>query len=89
MAALNTHFKPQFTEQEREECFQWFEQHMNELPQTMLPIRSIRITDLPRTVRRMVDVLRKRMTNDHTFSGEFSFLLLIREKLREGGLVKD
>ena len=89
MAVVNTQYKPNFTPQEREECFQWFERHMDELPQTMQSIRSLRIMNLPRTVRRMIDVLRKRMTDDHTFSGEFSILLLIRQALIAEGSVKE
>ena len=89
MAIVNTQFKANFSPQEREECFQWFERHMDELPQTMQSIRSIRIMNLPKTVRRMIEVLRKRMTGDHTFSGEFSLLLLIREKLIAEGSVKE
>lgn len=89
MAAINIHYKKHYTDEEREECFQWFDKHMDQLPQTLEGIRSIRISDLPFTVSRMVSVLRNRMTAGRTFNGQFSILLLIREKLREQGFVKD
>ncbi len=89
MSIVNTQYKSSFTKQEREECFAWFERHFDELPQTMKSIRSIRVTNLPATVRRMINVLRKRMNEGHTFNGEFSLLLLIRQHLIEEGAVAD
>lgn len=87
MAARNNQFKPIFTDEERKECFQWFEQHMDELPAEFSSIRSIRITDLPNTVRRMMTSLSHRNFSDGTFSGQFSLLLLIRHHLIEDGLL--
>lgn len=87
--ALNTHYKPNYTEEECEECFQWFEQHMDELPPTLESIRSLRIMDLPHTIRRMINILRHNMGSIRTFGGEFALLQLIREKLIEEGSVKE
>ena len=33
--AINNHYKKQTTQQEREECYQWFEQHMDNLPKQL------------------------------------------------------
>lgn len=85
---VNTTFKKNYTKQEREECFLWFEQHMNELPQKLYTIPSMRFSDLPKTVNRMISVLRQRMGPDRTFNGEFSILLLIRKHLMENGIIK-
>lgn len=89
MAGLNTQFKTKYTKQECEECLQWYERHIDELPQSIDPIRALRIPNLQRTVRRLINVLKKRMPEERIFNGEFSILLIIREKLREQGLVKD
>lgn len=87
MAARNDQFKPTFTVEERQECFQWFEQHMDELPREFHAIRSIRILDLPMTIRCMMTKLSRRSLLDGTFSGQFSLLLLIRRHLIEDGLL--
>lgn len=87
MAARNNQYKPIFTDEERQECFQWFEQHMDELPQAFNSVRSIRILDLPFTVRRMMTSLSHRNLSDGTFSGQFSLLLLIRRHLIDDGLL--
>jgi len=83
MAAVNTHFKPSYTQEEIEECFQWFEQHMDQLPATLHSIKSMRFNDLPATVARIIKVLRPRMKLGRTFNGEFALLLQIREKVEE------
>lgn len=83
MAARNTHFKTVYTQAEREDCFQWFEEHMEQLPPQLLSIPSMRIHDLPATVKRMIQVLKKHMPDTTTYNGQFALLLFIRQKVME------
>lgn len=89
MSVVNTQFKAKYTKQECKECFQWFERHFDELPQSLTSIRSMRFTNLPRTVRRMLNVLHNRMPEERIFNGEFSILLLIRQHLIEQEIIKE
>lgn len=89
MSIVNNQFKKAYTKQECDECFQWYERHFDELPPSLSSIRSMRIPDLPRTVSRLLDVLRRRMPAERVFNGEFSLLLLIRQHLIDQAIIKE
>lgn len=79
---VNTLFKKLTTQQEREECFQWFEQHMDALPQ-QLKVDCMKIPNVQSTVKRMITVLRKRMDNSGSYEGSFATLRFIQQAVRE------
>lgn len=79
----NTFYKKQFTPKECEECFAWFDAHMEQLPPSFRVSPSIYISDLPSCVRAYVHKLRKQMGDNPNYSGQFSLLLLIRERLQQ------
>lgn len=74
----NNHFKKQTTLKEREECYQWFEQHMDSLPK-QLEIGSMSIDDVPKTVKRFIRKMRNQKEDASIFEGQFAVLLMIRE----------
>lgn len=79
---VNTFYKQHYTEEEVEECFQWFEQREGQLPPS-LSIPSMEIPDLPATAKRMVIKLRQQMKDNGVYSGMFSLLELIRSHLQK------
>lgn len=78
-------FKKSYTPTEVRECFDWFLQRMDRLPPT-LDFGAAHIGDLPRTVRRMVDVLQRQMNDKGTYNGQFAVLLQIRQVLKDAGI---
>ncbi|MBQ7442828.1 MAG: hypothetical protein IJS59_03035 [Bacteroidaceae bacterium] len=83
MASRNPFFKPLFTDEQRNELIQWFDQHADELPQRMLIDKSIASNDLPRTVRSMTTVLRNQNTAKRsTYCGYMATLMRIRHELQ-------
>lgn len=79
MPSRNTFFKASYSEEERNELIQWFEEHFNELPKRLLIDPSIATNDLPTTVRNMLSVLRNQnVTRRSTYCGYMSILLRIR-----------
>ena len=82
LASRNTFFKRLYTEQERNELIQWFEQHIDELPQRMLIDKSIATNDLPKTVKSMTTVLRNQnLVKRSTYCGYMATLLRIRDQI--------
>ncbi len=79
--ARNKFFKPQTTPEEREDCFQWFEQRMDRLPK-QLKIDEKSFDDLPFTIRRLAKLLRKELPQSSIFEGQFSILQQIRDYLQ-------
>ncbi|MBQ6433672.1 MAG: hypothetical protein IJJ94_06995 [Bacteroidaceae bacterium] len=79
----NNHFKPTYTPEEAEECFSWFEQHIDELPASLQLSPSMNIPDLRTTVSTFVHKLRQRMGSNPTYSGQFAVLLMIREHIQK------
>ena len=77
----NTHFKEYYTSQEIEECFQWFEQHMDRLPDSLQLSPSTYFPRLRFSVDAMMQHLRNVMKNHRIYNGEFATLLFIREKV--------
>ena len=84
-------FKPEYTSEELEELFGWFEQRMDRLPKSMQIDEATYTGDLRRTVKSYIRLLRT-MKLTVSQSGYVAHLLLIRERLREaweGGEPKD
>ena len=82
---LNKFYKKQYTKEECNECFQWFEEHMAQLPQ-QLEIQSLSFFDIPFMVKRNLIILRKTMPDNTTFNGQFALLLMLRDELKKQGL---
>lgn len=80
--ARNKFYKKQTTPEEREECFQWFEQRMDRLPER-LKVDEKTIDDLQFTIRRLVKLLRVELPKSSIFEGQFSILQQIRDQLRQ------
>lgn len=85
MTAHNTFFKKSYTQQEINECLDWFRQRLDRLPPS-LNFGPIQSPDLPRTVRRMVTVLHHQMNDKGVYNGQFALLLQIRQLLQESGV---
>ncbi len=81
MAGRNTCFKNKYTKAEVEACCDWFMQHMDELPSSLTIDPSLRIPNLPFTVRQIMSHLQDRVPNLTVYNGQFSILLLIKDKL--------
>lgn len=82
----NPCFRPfdELTEEVREECYQWFEQHMDELPKHIKLGDGIEIDDVPFTVRNMIQQLRfVKWERNKVYRGNFAFLRWIQEKCKE------
>lgn len=79
----NKHYKPAFTQEEMEECFSWFEQHLDELPPSLQLSPSLNIPDLRTTATNLVHKLRQQMGSRPVYSGQFAVLLMIREHIQE------
>ena len=81
MAYHNT-YKKNYTEQEIEEFYAWFEQNMERLPKSLTLDKSMNIPDLHFTVRQMINKLQQQLkTRTDIFSGQFAILLYIKECL--------
>ena len=78
----NTYFKPKTTPEERAECFEWFERHMDRLPQ-QIELPGMTIRDLPRFVNRSIRSLKIHIVQSSLFEGQFSLLQFVRAKLRQ------
>ena len=80
-------YKPAYTKQEVDELTRWFEERMDRLPATLLLNEATAASDLPRTVKALLSVLKVHKENiSVTFSGYMSHLDLIRLRLKEQGL---
>ena len=75
---LNTFYKPHSTPKEREALFQWFEQHMGQLPK-QLEIPSMKIYDVPYYVRRSILSLRGHLEKSPIFEGNFALLRYVKQ----------
>lgn len=82
---LNKFYKKNFTQEECDKCFQWFEARMDKLPQ-QLEVQSMKFYDLRYVVQRNVRILRRTMPDNPTYSGQFALLLMLREELMKQGL---
>ena len=78
----NIYFKSKTTPEERNDCFMWFEQHMDRLPKQM-ELPGLNIVDLPRFVRRSIRSLKIHIMQSSLFEGQFALLQFVRETLRK------
>lgn len=78
--AENTHFKKTYTKEEVEECFQWLEQHLDELPTSLRLSPSMNVPDVRATVTLFIHKLRQQMGSKTIYSGQFAVLAMIREQ---------
>lgn len=77
-------YKPEFTKGEVDECIRWFEERMDKLPATLRLNDSTTASNLPYTVKSLINVLKVHQGNlSVTFSGYMAHLLLIRQRLEE------
>jgi hypothetical protein len=76
--AINNHYKKQTTPQEREECYQWFEQNMDSLPKH-LELGFMSIDNVPGTAKRFIKKMRNQKEGASIFEGQFAILQMIRE----------
>ncbi len=79
--AYNTQFKKGYTEQEIKECYAWFEQNMERLPQSLTLDKSMKIPNLHVTVPQMMHKLQHQLKRNSIFYGQFANLLYIKECL--------
>ena len=81
-------FKAEYEASELQELFEWFEKHMEQLPRELQLDDATYTRDLPRTVRSYVHLLQN-MRRTISQGGYVAHLMLIRERLRDEGLIKD
>lgn len=79
---LNAFFKKSYTSSEVDECFNWFQQHIDQLPATLSIEGGLIFPDLRNTVNQMMSHLKKRVKGSPVYNGQFSLLLLIRDKVQ-------
>ena len=75
-------FKNEYTPEELNELYAWFEQRMERLPKSLQIDEATYTGDLRRTVKSYIRLLRA-MGLTVSQSGYVAHLLLIRERLRE------
>ena len=74
----------ELTEEVREECYQWFEQHMDELPKRLQLGDGIVVEDVAQTAQAMIQQLRfVKWEYNKIYRGTFAFLRWIQEKSME------
>jgi len=78
-------YKANYTEAFCNEQLKWFEERMDRLPASMEISASTRTSDLPLTVRSLMQTLRSNKPSV-TFSGYMETLLKIKDRLQEEGL---
>ncbi|MBO4906877.1 MAG: hypothetical protein J5486_07575 [Bacteroidaceae bacterium] len=76
-------FKPTYTTEERQECIEWFNQHMDKLPTKLRLNKSSVSHDLPYTVKRLILLQSHASADSSVYSGYTANLMLIRQRLRE------
>ncbi len=78
-------FNPNYTTEERDAQVAWFDQHIDQLPQEMQINAATRTSNLPNTVRALLNTIRANQPAV-TFAGYFETLLQIRDRLEEQGI---
>lgn len=74
-------FKTQYNKEEVEEVINWFEEQMEQLPRELQISNSMRTSNLPDTVKKLIKFVESN-EQTATFSGYASHLFLIRERLK-------
>ena len=73
----------QLTEDEREACYQWFEQHMDQLPKSVRLGDGVMVNDVAFTVSNLIRQLRfVSWERTKIYRGPFALLRWIQEKCR-------
>lgn len=87
-AEVNPHvYKPTYTRQELDELARWFEERMERLPAALQIDEATRTSDLPRTVKALLALLKTQKGNvSVTFSGYMFRLQTIRSCLEKQGM---
>lgn len=80
-------FKAKYTEKFRDEQLKWFEDRMNQLPQSLQINEAAYSPNLRRTIEGLANTLRSNAPSI-TFAGYMDLLLQIREKLEGMGIKK-
>ena len=84
MAARNTFFKKEYTEEEINECIQWFEQRRGKLPADFNINEGMKSYDLQKTVDRLIQFVKGRFpATSITFNGYAANLLYLRDLLQK------
>lgn len=78
-------YKKDYDETFRDEQLKWFEERMDNLPESLQIDAATYTPNLKLTVKSLVQTLRKN-TPGRTFSGYMATLFRIRKKLEEQGL---
>lgn len=80
-------YKPGYKKEEVKELVAWFEERMDRLPASIQLNAATKTSNLPRTVKALVELLKVRGgVPSVTFSGYVAHLELIRLRLKEQGL---
>lgn len=87
-AEKNPHiYKPAYAKQEVDELTRWFEERMDRLPATLQLNEAMGTSDLPRTVKALLAVVKAHKENISVpLSGYMSHLEIIRLRLKEQGM---
>ncbi len=78
-------YKPDYDEAFRDEQLKWFEQRMDQLPQSLQISESSSTSNLKRTVQSLMLTLQQNKPSV-TFSGYMETLMKIKDKLQEQGI---
>ena len=82
---MDRKYKAKYTEKFRDEQVKWFEERMDNLPQTLQIDEASSTSNLPQTVRSLIQTISQNKPSI-VFSGYLETLLKIKDKLKEGGM---
>ena len=78
-------YKPDYDEAFRDEQVKWFEERMEQLPQSLQVNQSTFSPDLCVTVRALITTVKSNKP-DKVFSGYMELLMQIKDRLQEQGI---
>jgi hypothetical protein len=78
-------YKPDYDEAFRDEQVKWFEERMEQLPQSLQVNQSTFSPDLRVTVRALITTVKSNKP-DKVFSGYMELLMQIKDRLQEQGI---
>lgn len=78
-------YKPDYDEAFRDEQVKWFEERMEQLPQSLQVNQSTFSPDLRVTVRALITTVKSNKP-DTVFSGYMELLMQIKDRLQEQGI---
>lgn len=82
----NTCYEPfeALTDEVREDCYRWFEEHMDQLPKHLKLGDGVEVDDVALTAQNMIRQLRfVKWENNKIYRGMFAFLRWIQKKSKE------